>query len=101
MHAASMLPSCVHTRSRAHPTHPRPVRVCVAGLSQRAHAAFLLKYRLSGDEIPLLTMTRSLTNLFVTGTKFGDGPGGDPTGSDRSAGWMTRPPFTFGEWSQG
>ena len=63
------------------------------GLSVRAHAAFLSTYSVSAAEVPLLTMTRSLTNLFVVGTKFAEH--GDPCGVDRGRGWMDRPPWDF------
>ena len=69
-------------------------------LSANAHKAFLEKYKLTEADVPLLTMSRSLTSLFAPGKKFGDA-GGDPTGTDRGPGWMTRPPFQFGEWWEG
>ena len=68
------------------------------GLSQRTHDAFLRRYKLQDVDVPLLTLTRSLTHPFVVGTKFAEH--GDPEGIDRGPGWMTRPPWRFGVHGQ-
>ena len=62
-------------------------------VSSRAHADFLKKYGVSAEDYPLLTMTRSLTKLFVVGKKFAEK--GDPTGVERGPGWLDRPPYSF------
>jgi len=58
------------------------------------------RYQLTDLEVPLLTMTRKLDELLVPGVRFGDG-GGDPCGVWRGPGWMSKPPWAFGEWEPG
>lgn len=62
-------------------------------MSKRAHDSFLERYGVSSADVPLLTMTRSLTGLLVVGTKFAEH--GDPERMDFGNGWNNRPPYHF------
>ncbi len=60
--------------------------------SERAHAAFVAKYNLKDDDVPLLTMTPSLDQPFTEGS-HGFGSAGDPT---RGAGRCRKLPCNSG-----
>lgn len=65
------------------------------GLAQRAHAAFLARYadEITTADVPLVSMTPTLTEAFVVGSKFGER--GDPERISFGPGWQDRPPYHF------